>query len=348
MRTDHPVYRQDLAAVRAAAPSLEPLRGRTVLITGATGLVGAFLTDALALASREEGLELKLVAVSRDAERARARFAEWDSVRAISMDLTRPGKLPEADFIVHAAANAHPAAFSADPVGTMLGNFEGVRALLEQLRAQGHGRLLFLSTGEIYGENPSILEGFSEGDFGKIDPMNPRSCYPESKRAAETLCASYVRQYAVDAVAARLCYTYGPTVTPGNSRADAQFLRRALAGEDVVLKSAGSQVRSYCYAADAAGALLSILLSGASGEAYNVANRGSVASIREYAETLARLAGVRVTFDLPTDAERQGYSVVTRAVQRPDKLEALGWRPRFSLEEGLEHTLKILSGEALK
>ena len=296
MRTDHPVYRQDLAAVRAAAPSLEPLRGRTMLITGATGLVGAFLTDALGL---------KLVAVSRDAERARARFAEWDSVRAISMDLTRPGKLPEADFIVHAAANAHPAAFSADPVGTMLGNFEGVRALLEQLRAQGHGRLLFLSTGEIYGENPSILEGFSEGDFGKIDPMNPRSCYPESKRAAETLCASYVRQYAVDAVAARLCYTYGPTVMPGNSRADAQFLRRALAGEDVV-------------------------------------------SIREYAETLARLAGVRVTFDLPTDAERQGYSVVTRAVQRPDKLEALGWRPRFSLEEGLEHTLKILSGEALK
>ena len=137
MRTDHPVYRQELAAVRAAAPSLEPLRGRTVLITGATGLVGAFLTDALALASREEGLELKLVAVSRDAERARARFAEWDSVRAISMDLTRPGKLPEADFIVHAAANAHPAAFSADPVGTMLGNFEGVRALLEQLLAPG-------------------------------------------------------------------------------------------------------------------------------------------------------------------------------------------------------------------
>lgn len=345
MRTDHPVYRQDLAAVRAAAPSLAPLRDKTVLVTGATGLVGAFFTDALALASREEGLNLKLVAVSRDAERAKARFAQWDNVRAVSMDLTRPGALPEADFVVHAAANAHPAAFSADPVGTMLGNFEGVRALLEQLRAQGHGRLLFVSTGEIYGENPSVSDGFAEDDFGRVDPMNPRSCYPESKRAAETLCAAYVRQYAADAVVARLCYTYGPTVTPTNSRADAQFLRRALAGEDVVLKSAGSQVRSYCYAADAASALWTILLRGVRGEAYNVANRASVASIREYAETLAGLAGVGLTFELPADAEKQGYSAVTRAVQKPDKLEALGWKPRFSLSEGLEHTLKILSGE---
>ena len=95
-------------------------------------------------------------------------------------------------------------------------------------------------------------------------------------------------------------------------------------------------------------ALLTVLLRGETGRAYNVANRESTHTIREYAETLAWLAGVRVTFDLPTDAERQGYSVVTRAVQRPDKLEALGWKPRFSLEEGLTHTLKILSGEALK
>ena len=110
---------------------------------------------------------------------------------------------------MHAASNAHPSAFSADPVGTMRANLLGVMRLLEGLRAGGR-RLLFVSTGEIYGENPAVTGGFREDDFGRIDPMNPRSCYPESKRAAETLCASYASQYGLDCVVARLCYVYGP------------------------------------------------------------------------------------------------------------------------------------------
>ena len=203
--------------------------------------------------------------------------------------------------------------------------------------------MLFVSTGEIYGENPAIRDGFAETDFGKIESMNPRACYPESKRAAETLCASYLKQYQVDSVVARLCYVYGPTITSENSRADAQFLRNAIAGEDVVMKSAGAQVRSYCYVADAASALAAILLNGESGCAYNVANRDSVRSIREYAETLAGVAGVRVRFELPDDAEKKGYSAVSRAVQKPDRLEALGWKPAFTFEEGMEHTYRIIT-----
>lgn len=348
MNAEHPVYRQDLSRALDVLPSLSPLKGARILITGATGLVGGCLTDLLDEASRRFGLGLTLFPMCRDVKRAEARFAHCEKVCPLAGDVTgRLPDLPEADFIVHAASNAHPLAFSADPVGTMRANIFGTMNLLEVLRAQGHGRLLFLSTGEIYGENPLVRDGFSEEDFGRVDPMNPRSCYPESKRAAETLCASYARQYGVDALAARLCYVYGPTVTSSNSRADAQFLRKALAGEDIVLKSAGAQVRSYCYAADAASALVLLLQRGRAGQAYNVANRSSVHSIREYAQTLARLAGVSVTFDLPPEAERQGYSTVTRAVQNPAKLEALGWRPLFSLEEGLARTLRILTeGEA--
>ena len=151
-----------------------------------------------------------------------------------------------------------------------------------------------------------------------------------------------MRQFGADAVVARLCYIYGPTIAPANSRADAQFLRRALAGEDIVMKSAGSQLRSYAYVADAVSALLTVLLRGETGRAYNVANRESTHTIREYAETLAKLAGVRVTFELPPEAERQGYSTVTRAVQNPARLEALGWKPFAPLEEGLRHTLDVL------
>ena len=334
------IYLRDVDRAIQALPDVQKLRSARILITGATGLVGAFLTDCLLALSDQNALDLRLYALCRNAARAKERFGE--RVNAIAADVSEATALPECDYIIHAASNAHPKAFSADPVGTMLANILGVRNLLEHLRAQGHGRLLFVSTGEIYGDNPAIRDGFSETDFGKIDSMNPRACYPESKRAAETLCASYLSQYRVDSVVARLCYVYGPTITNENSRADAQFLRNALSKTDIIMKSAGAQVRSYCYVADAARALIAILSGGESGSAYNVANRAAVCSIREYAEALAKVAGVQVKFETPEDAEKRGYSTVSRAVQKPDRLEALGWKPLFSFEEGIEHTFRII------
>ena len=339
MNPSHPIYAADLDAVLAGAP-VEALKDSTVLITGATGLIGACLTDALCRANRKLGLNIRIIALSRNPEQYESRF---DGVEFVACDISRPVvELPKADYIIHAASNAHPMAFSADPVGTMMGNIQGTLNLLEHLRACGGKRLLFLSTGEIYGENPDVTDGFSEDSFGKIDSMNPRACYPESKRAAETLCASYIRQYGVDAVVARLCYIYGPTITGSNSRADAQFLRKALAGEDIVMKSTGSQLRSYCYAADAVSALITVLAKGETGLAYNIANRESVHTIREYAETLAKLAGVNVVFDLPPEAERAGYSTVSRAVQNPARLEGLGWKAQYPLEKGMANMLGIL------
>ena len=342
MNFSHPVYLDDLRACAFRVPGLDSLQGKTVMITGATGMIGACMTDMLCAAVED----VHVLALCRNAERARARFAGQKNVEVISCDLTKPlSGLPGADYIVHAASNAHPMAFSADPVDTMQGNIFGTMNLMEHLLACGGRRLLFVSTGEIYGENPDVTDGFSEDGFGKIDSMNPRSCYPESKRAAETLCASYVRQYGADAVVARLCYIYGPTIAPDNSRADAQFLRKALAGEDIVMKSAGSQMRSYCYVSDAVAGLLTVLLRGEKGLAYNIANRESAHTIREYAETLAQLAGVSVVFDLPPEAEKAGYSTVSRAVQNPARLEGLGWSPVTSLKAGLKRTLDILTSE---
>ena len=343
----HPVYVSDLSRALDGVSGLDALRDSSILLTGATGMVGACIADMLALANDRLGLNLRIHALCRNTERAKARFAHLSCVEVAACDLTKPlSGLPKADYIIHAASNAHPMAFSADPVGTMQSNILGTMNLLSHLVSTGGKRLLFVSTGEIYGENPAVKNGFSEDSFGKIDSMNPRSCYPESKRAAETMCASYVRQFGADAVVARLCYIYGPTIAPDNSRADAQFLRKALAGENIVMKSEGTQMRSYCYVADAAAALLTILLRGETGNAYNVASRDGEHSIREYAHTLAELAGVTVDFDLPPEAERAGYSTVTRAVQDPSKLEALGWRAHTVLKEGLQHTLDILTKEA--
>ena len=245
MNIHHPLLAEEFAKIAALDLPYDDLAGKAVAVTGATGLVGSYLLRALDAVNRAHGLKLRLIALCRKPERAKDRLSGMENLSILPYDACAPldGSW-QADYIVHAASNAHPLAFSADPVGTMHANLLGTMQLLEHVRATG-GRLLFLSTGEIYGENPE-LASFDEHSFGSIDPMRFRACYPESKRAAETLCASYAQQYGVDALVARLTYTYGPTITKESSRADAQFLRCALEGRDIVLKSPGTQIRSYC------------------------------------------------------------------------------------------------------
>ena len=337
------------AALASAARDSEALSGQRVLVTGSTGLIGSFLVETLLWLNDHRGAGIRVYAAGRSEKGVRARFgaaAERADFQYVPYDAAQPVSFDfPVDAVVHAACSAHPLAYATDPVGTMQANLAGTMNLLEALRGHEGARLLFLSTGEIYGENPGLPEGFSESDHGWVDPMNPRSCYPESKRAAETLCASYVRQYGVDARVARLCHVYGPTLTATNSRADAQFLRKALAGEDIVMKSTGEQVRSFCYVADAVRALLALLVRGEAGQAYNVANRESVASIRQYAETLAEIAGVNVVLDVPPETEKAGYTRISRAVFNPARLEGLGWTGEYDLRAGLQSTFDCLKSQ---
>lgn len=340
MNVRHPLLMEELELLAGLDLPYGRLRGRHIAVTGATGLIGSSLLRGLSAVNAAHGLDMRLTALCRNVDRARLRLGDVVGLNYLRYDALRPLDAGfRADYIVHAASNAHPLAFSSDPVGTMQANLLGVMNLLERLKEAG-GRLLFCSTGEIYGEGAGIA-AYDEQSFGTIDPMRARSCYPESKRAAETLCAAYHAQHGVDALAARICYVYGPAITDENSRADAQFLRKALSGEDIIMKSHGSQIRSYCYVADAVAALITLLLHGLAGQAYNVANPDSTASIRQYAQTLAELSGVALRFELPPEAEQKGYSTVTRAVQNPARLMQLGWQPRYDLKEGLRHTLEI-------
>ncbi len=334
------LFRSELREIARLSLPYADLAGKTVAITGAGGLIGRYMMYALDEISRAHDLKLRLIALCRNPDRTQALLSEIENLSFAEYDARLPIRQEfRADYILHAASNAHPIAFSGDPVGTMQANVLGTMYLLEAARSSG-ARFLMCSTGEIYGENPDV-DAFSENDFGMVDPMNPRSCYPEGKRAAETMCACYAAQYSVHAMAARITYTYGPTITDDSSRADAQFLRRALAGEDIVLKSSGAQVRSYCYAADTIAALIAILLKGEACQSYNIANPACSVSIREYAETMAHIAGVRVVFDLPPEQEKIGYSKVNRAVLNADKLIRLGWQPMYDLETGLAHTIEI-------
>ena len=158
--------------------------------------------------------------------------------------------------------------------------------------------------------------------------MAVRSCYPSSKRAAETLAVCYARQYGLDVSIARPSHVYGPYFSPSDNRVYAQFIRNVLAGEDIVMKSKGTQFRSWCYVIDCAAALLFLLLKGENMTAYNIADAQSNITIRSLAE-------------LPEETEKAGYSVVTKAVFDTARLESLGWSPLPSpMQEKIKATLQ--------
>jgi len=326
---------------------LEFLRGKTVLISGATGMLGSCLADAVMVWNRQQAEPCRMVAVGRNLEKTRERFELfWNNKNFIfiQQDVCKPFEnfSAQVDFIIHAASPADPVNMAKYPADTLLANVLGTKNLLECGLAQGMERFLFVSSGEAYGQPDENQDDFVEGYCGPLDLTSPRSCYPEGKRAAEVLCQSYRRQFGADVVIVRPCHLFGPTMSRKDSRAVAEFLWAAAEGRDIVLKSDGLKERSHCYVIDAVQGLLFALEKGESGQAYNIADRRYQMTIRAFAEQAAEAGGFRVVFDLPSDMESRGYSRVSRQVLCADRLESLGWQPAHSIQEGIPETIKIL------
>lgn len=346
-RLDSATYMEDLKSVCEEKIPYEKLAGCRILVTGATGLIGSAIVDTLMYMKRHKAVIFKLDILVRNTERAKEQFLPYvsdDAFRMIEGDLTRYFLLEqEYDYIIHGAGNNHPVAFAKEPVETMKTALTGTMSLLDSLvRQEKKGKFLLLSTGEVYGKNAEKgADGSLETDIGVVDPMAFRSCYPEAKRAAETLCVSYASEYGIKMNVARLSYIYGATFQESSTKADVQFLQKAISGEDIVMKSAGAQMRSYCYLADAVRGIMCILLNGTDGEVYNVANAESNVTIREFAETLAGIAGVKVIFENPGDAEQKGYSKLGKELLDPSKLKTLGYSSKVGLKDALKRILKI-------
>lgn len=339
------IYLEDLILAAEDSVGIERLRGKNILITGAAGMIGSFLVDLLLQYNRTVGAGIRIYASGRNKERLTQRFSavktedisyvEWDIRNEISFDFP-------VDYIIHAAGNAHPAAFNGDPAGTIAGNVKGTYALLEYGRTHGVSRLLYVSSGEVYGQSDITLEELEEEYCGYLDLMSPRSSYPASKRVCETLCASYSVQYGLDILIVRPCHTYGPSPTLEDNRANVQFVNRALEGKDILLKSEGKQLRSYCYVADCASAILSVLVNGKSGEAYNIANPIARTTIAGLAQIVAEATGRKVVFSTPSEEERRDLSPIAKQVLSSKKIEELGWKGRYCVEKGVSHVLDIL------
>ena len=337
------LYIEDLDTSLHHVVKINKLCNKSVFVTGATGTIGSYVVDTLIRFNKIFNANVSLYLGGRNVEKLRNLFGTQKNVEYLSYDMFEPLHFnKQFDYVIHVAGNAHPAAFNGTPVETTIGNIDSTYRLLEYLKANEGKRFLYVSSGEVYGIGDVSLEAFDESYSGCVDVLSPRSCYPLSKRMTENLCASYWKQYGVETVIVRPCHTYGPFMTESDNRAHAQFFKNAVCGKKIVLKSSGTQMRSYNYVADCSSALLSVLLSGNPGEAYNLANSNSVLTIADLAKKIARAVDCEVVFDIPNAADLANQSPIPKQVLSSKKIERLGWKPAFSVDEGISHTLNML------
>lgn len=338
---------QEYLAQLRAVEGLEFLNGKTVLITGASGMLGSCIVDTIMLWNRERKLSCTVIALGRTERKLRERFHDYiedSEFDYIVQDVCQPLKnMPEqVDYIIHAASNADPVNMLKYPVDTLMANVVGTDSLLKYGLTHGMERFLFVSSGEVYGQPNENQDDFTEDYCGPLDLSNPRSCYPEGKRAAEVLCQSYASQYGADVIIVRPCHLFGPTMSRSDSRAGAEFIWSAADGKDIMLKSDGKRERSHCYVVDAVAAMLLVLERGEPGSAYNIADRGYQMTVWEFAEQAAKAGGCKAVFDVPEEVEARGYSKVNRQVLCNKQLADLGWKPLGTQCNHISETITIL------
>ncbi len=343
---DIPEFMSDVEAVATSDLPWQLLTNRSLMLSGATGLIGSFLVDVLLYRNEHFGLDCKIIALGRDKSKAIARFGHYlNSMVFVPYDINRPltmNDIGTVDYVLHLASNTHPIAYATDPIGTITTNIIGTANMLDFAQSHKSRRCLFASSNEVYGENRGDVELFCEDYCGYINCNTLRAGYPESKRCGEALCQAYIKQRGMDVVIARLTRSYGPTMLTSDTKAISQFIKKAVQGEDIVLKSQGTQYYSYTYMADAVKGLLTVLLLGETGNAYNIASESSDIMLKDLANIAASATGRNVVFEIPDETEKSGYSTATKARLDGSKLKKLGWSPAYNIKRGVERTINIL------
>lgn len=342
------LYIEDVKFVANLDLPWERLQDKKMMLSGATGLIGSFLTDVIMERNITCDMNCFVYALGRNEERFKSRFLNFQNEEHlvfIRCDITQPlvcNEIDTIDYVLHLASNTHPMLYSTDPIGTILTNIMGVRNMLDFAAEHYAARFAFASSNEVYGENRGDVELFDEEYCGYINCNTVRAGYPESKRCGEALCQAYREQKGLNIVIPRFTRTYGSTMLMSDTKAISQFIKKGIAGEDIVLKSLGKQYYSFSYVSDAVSALLTILLCGENGEAYNISDEKSDVTLFDLAHTIAEITQRKVVFEVPDVVEAAGYSTATKARLNGNKLQQLGWKAKYDIRTGLERTIRIL------
>lgn len=344
--TQDDTLQQDLERIAASEMiDWEMFKNKSILVTGATGLIGSQMVQALILAGIRRQLGLTVLAAVRNEKKAEKMLGAClpYGLKIVTVDIMNPIVLDDdVDYILHGASVTTSKDFVDHPAETILTALKGTEHLLELAREKKVTGMVYLSSMEAYGVVDPEHYVVRETDYGYIDPLQVRSSYSESKRMAEGLCGAYAHEYQVPVKIVRLAQTFGAGAPETENRVFVQFARSIMTGTDIVLHTDGSKAHCYCYTSDAVLGLLTVLLKGTPGEAYNVSNESTFSTIREMAEMLIRNcpeSGSELVFDIPEDADKFGYAPTSRMLVNAEKLSGLGWKPEISLEGMFERLM---------
>ncbi len=320
----------------------------TVLISGASGFLPAYLVETFLYLNDKFGKNIKVIAVVRNKEKAFKKFEHHQGrkdLEFIIQDISEPVNVKaeeKIDFIIHAASQATPKLYGSDPVGTISANVMGTTNLLKLAKEKSAKGFLFFSSGEVYGETNENQIPTKENDYGYVDPMNVRSCYGESKRMGENLCVSWRHQYGVPVKIIRPFHTYGPGMDLNDGRVFADFVSDVIHDRDIVMKSEGTNTRAFCYLADAAWGIFTVLLKGNDGEAYNVGfdKETSIVGLADILVNLFPEKKLKVIRSEPEKANSYIKNKIARTCPDISKIKALGWEPKTEVGPGFKRTIQ--------
>ena len=337
-----PVMQEDFNNIlQEFREQLSTLSGKTILITGASGLIVSYLLDIISIHNQQLENPIKIIAITKNPITEDSRLSHLikdKNISFITQDIGKPFNIPgKPNIIIHAASRANPSAFLEDPIGTIDSNINGTRTILEYAAKNPIEQFIFFSSAEIYGNPVAPFLPTPETYYGNVDCNHPFACYLESKRMAETLCMTFFRKHNVPAKILRILLAYGPGIK-NDGKVISDFFYKLKENGEISLRDKGDARRSFCYISDTIRAILKIIFEGENGEAYNIGNEIETEnlSIYQLAELVIKISEkntlVKPNFDTPP---KEIYGMNNRLLNI-NKLRSLGFSPKISLEEGLK------------
>ena len=339
----------NLEDIANAPIAWDKLKNKTLLLTGAGGFIGYYMTCGILLRNDLYGDNIKVLALERFGDFARKKFGKLldrGDVELIEQDITVPIRAERADYVIHAASQASNIEFERDPVGTISANLSGTLNALDFAKESGSEASLIVSSLKVYGDLYTGKPYIEEDDNGYVDFTSYKNCYAVGKRAAETLAASYSKQFGMNIRIVRPSYIFGASRLD-DDRVWAQFIANIVRGQDILLKSNGATNRSFCYVTDTVTAMLHILLSGENCLPYNISNEKSNTTIRGFAQAACEAfpeRNIKLAFANPGDEIMPEPSPLdpTPEIMDNKRILATGWEPKVDLIEGIRRAVAIL------
>ena len=340
------IFQKDFEAIYSmACIPYERLSGKSILISGATGLIGSTFVKAIEYYNHHYNLNCTIYALVRDLNKGRKVLG--DNIILVEGAVEKTINLKEKiDYIIHSACPTESLYMVSNPVEVIQASVTGTINLLDMAKSCSAG-FLFVSSMEVYGE-VNNEQPLTENDLGYLNPLVIRNCYPVSKRMCEMIVASYASEYNVNAKSIRLAQTFGPGIRYDDKRVFAMMARSVIEGKDIVLKTKGESRHPYLYVTDAVSAMLTVLLNGEKGQSYNAANPSTYCSIYEMAELVINKFGQNKSCIRIMESDTNIYPKTTFLNLDIEKISLLKWKPTLNLQEMYDKLISYISNLTAK